>query len=74
MIPRELQDCKQWVCWTRIGQERIKLPISPATGRPASSTDPATWGSYQQAKATASRFGLDGIGFVFTAGRSLHGS
>ena len=67
MIPRELEQYNQWVCWKRVGPERIKLPISPATGRPASSTDPATWGSYQQAKATASRFGLDGIGFVFTA-------
>jgi putative DNA primase/helicase len=67
MIPRELYHYKQWVCWTRVGRERIKLPISPATGRSASSTDPATWGSYQQAKATALRLGLDGIGFVFTA-------
>jgi primase-polymerase (primpol)-like protein len=67
MIPRELQDYNQWVCWTRLGPERIKLPICPATCKSASCTDPATWGSYQQARATASRLRLDGIGFVFTS-------
>lgn len=67
MIPRELKEYKQWVCWTRIGPKRIKLPICPATGKPASCTDPATWGAYQQARATALRLRLDGIGFVFTS-------
>lgn len=67
MIPSELKEYKQWVCWTRIGPKRIKLPICPATGKPASCTDPATWGAYQQARATALRLRLDGIGFVFTS-------
>jgi primase-polymerase (primpol)-like protein len=67
MIPRELREYKQWVCWKRIGQtRRIKLPISPATGNAASWMDPATWGSYRQARLAASRLRLDGIGFVFT--------
>ncbi len=46
---------------------RTKLPVCPATGKPANCTDPATWTSYGQARATASRFGFDGIGIVFTA-------
>ena len=67
MIPRELQDYKQWVCWKRIGQQgRIKLPISPATGKAASCMAPATWGSYRPARRAVSRLHLDGIGFVFT--------
>jgi putative DNA primase/helicase len=66
MIPRELQDFKQWVCWTRPCGITTKLPISPARCKPASCTDPGTWGSYGQAKTTASQFRLDGIGFVFT--------
>lgn len=39
-----------------------KFPIDPKTGRFASSTDPATWGTYAQAEAT----GLP-VGFVLTA-------
>jgi putative DNA primase/helicase len=66
MIPRELQDYQQWVCWKRVNRTQTKLPISPATGRAASCTDPASWGGYRQARAAASRFRLDGIGFVFT--------
>src|SRR5438105_4630857 len=67
MIPRELKEYKQWVCWKRIGQaRRIKLPISPATGKAASCMDPTTWGSYRQTRVAASRLRLDGIGFVFT--------
>jgi putative DNA primase/helicase len=67
MIPRELQDYKQWVCWVRPQRTTTKLPISPIECKPASCTDPGTWGSYQQARATAARFRLEGIGFVFTA-------
>jgi putative DNA primase/helicase len=67
MISRELQDYRQWVCWVRPHGTATKLPISPATGKAASCTDPATWASYRQARAAASRLRLDGIGFVFTA-------
>jgi primase-polymerase (primpol)-like protein len=67
MVPRELQKYRQWVCWTRAGKAQTKLPISPATGKPASCIDPTTWGSYREARAAASRFRLDGIGFVFTS-------
>ena len=66
MIPHELQDYQQWVCWTRVNRTRTKLPISPATGKVASCTDPRTWGSYRQARVAVSRLRLDGIGFVFT--------
>lgn len=66
MMPPELQDYKQWVCWTRVGKTRTKLPICAETGKPASCTAPMCWASYGQARATASRLRLDGIGFVFT--------
>ena len=66
MIPRELQDYKQWVCWTRVGKTRTKLPICPATGKPASCTNSVSWGTYGQARKAASRLQLEGIGFVFT--------
>jgi len=70
MIPRELYQYKQWVCWSRVRHagRNIKLPICPATGNPASCVGPATWGSYRQARAMMFRNRWDGIGFVFTAG------
>ena len=67
MIPVELRDSKQWVCWVRPHGTTAKIPISAATCKPASCTDPCTWESFRRAKATASQFRLDGIGFVFTA-------
>jgi hypothetical protein len=50
----------QFVAW-RIDGGR-KLPVSPHTGRLASTTNPADWGTFEQAAA----LGL-GVGFVFTA-------
>lgn len=70
MIPHELYQYKQWVCWSRVRHagRHIKLPLCPATGKPANCVDAATWGSYRQARAMMFRNRWDGIGFVFTAG------
>jgi putative DNA primase/helicase len=69
-IPPELRDRAQWVAWklTRRKQDKkpTKLPFDPATGRMASSTDPATWGTLEQALARVDQGGYDGVGFVFT--------
>jgi hypothetical protein len=65
-----LQAIPQWVAW-KIEERRgklTKIPKNPRTGGNASSTNPATWGSYQQAVQAVKRYGLDGVGFVFTAG------
>lgn len=43
-----------------------KIPRNPATGEPASSTDPATWSDAATAAAAVARFGAEGVGFVFT--------
>lgn len=53
-IPAELRNADRWVC-----HSKRKVPIRPS-GRPASSTDPATWVPYNEARE-ASR---PGIGFV----------
>lgn len=62
MLPTALQPLAQYaqfVAW-KIDSGR-KLPVSPITGRLASTTNPADWGTYEQAAA------LDmGVGFVFT--------
>lgn len=68
-IADELLDWNQFVNW----QERMragrltKIPVNPATRRPASVSDPGTWGSAELAVDVAQRYGPDvGIGFVFT--------
>jgi hypothetical protein len=68
-IPSELRDRPQWVVWKLVDRDGkpTKLPIDPKTGRPASSTDAATWASFDEAVAAHERGGSSDIGFVFTA-------
>lgn len=68
-IPQELQDRPQWVAWRyeRRGERWTKLPLCPATGRMASSTDPATWGAFDAALKSYRAGNSDGIGYVFAA-------
>ena len=71
-VPRELRERRQWVAYravpsaTRPGRVD-KIPVNPANGRNASTTDPATWGTCSDALSRAERDGLAGVGFVFTA-------
>lgn len=44
---------RAWVCWAYMGRERRKVPFNPTTGRAASSTDPATWGTLAEAQHLA---------------------
>ena len=67
----ELKACKQWVCATLAPLPNGKLnkvPMNPATGKAADTTDPATWADYDTAcKAVeAGRYGC--MGFVFAGG------
>lgn len=67
-IPAELRSRPQWVIWRC--QERdgkpTKIPYQAANpSRKASSTKPATWGTFEQAVAVADQ--ADGIGYVFSA-------
>lgn len=54
-IPLELRQLPQWVC-----ANADKLPVSPRTGQMASVTDPATWGTFEEAV----RSGFKHVGFV----------
>lgn len=67
-IPAELRECSQWVAWRyeRRGEKWTKVPIDPKTGRMASSTDAATWASFDEAFALYQRGAADGVGFVFS--------
>lgn len=68
MIPKELQERKQWVCWRyeeKPGRAKpTKVPYDPVTGAHASTMNPDTWTDYKTAVKEAGRF--SGIGFVFT--------
>ncbi len=72
-IPADLKELPQWVAWNcelrgkKDGiARRTKVPIDVRSGGKASSTDPATWTSFEEALAAARTRGYDGIGFVFT--------
>jgi len=67
---KELTEYQQWVCWQSVirnGSKPTKVPISPLSIKPASTTDKNTWGSYSQAaQAFVSAENVDGIGFVLS--------
>jgi hypothetical protein len=72
---QNIRDLRQWLCWhseTREGKP-TKIPYSPHTSVRASSTDPKTWGSYEEAVAACKKHGYGGIGFVFTPEDDLCG-
>jgi len=66
-IPNELQQCNQFVVWKaeQLNGRLTKVPYNAKTGRKASSTDPATWCSFEKAiEAMQNGRGYNGIGFV----------
>lgn len=68
-IPEPLKELDQWVGWRRINKEdrTIKMPVNIHTGAAASSSDPRTWSSFEDALAYfAKHRELAGLGFVFT--------
>ncbi len=75
-VPTALQDRPQWVAWRYVRKGKwTKVPIDPHTGRAASSTDPATWGTFREALDyhLAHPDTTDGIGFVFAEGGPFAG-
>lgn len=73
-FPEELRALPQW-CAAGFGPEffddgkpnpSYKAPIDPKTGRAASTTDPRTWGTFEQATTYAEVHSLPFVGFVFT--------
>jgi len=69
-VPEALRNRPQWVCWKYItrGGKQTKCPVNPRDGGRASSTDPATWTTFDDAVAAcraSDRYA--GVGFVFAA-------
>lgn len=71
VIPSELKQLKQWVCWqgspdpARPGKIK-KLPINPYTGGNAQSNNHDTWSDYETALKASGKF--SGIGLMFANG------
>ena len=60
-IPQELRVLNQWVC----ANEGSKVPMQATCDRPASSTNPATWASFEDALWAVEHGYYDYLGFVF---------
>ena len=60
-IPQELRMLKQWVC----ANEGSKVPMQATCDRPASSTNPNTWASFEDALWAVEHGYYDYLGFVF---------
>lgn len=71
-VPSEMKVHNQWVRWRLENRDgrHTKVPLNPRTGVFASSTDPSTWGTYEE--AVGSRIG-QGIGYVFTREAGIAG-
>jgi putative DNA primase/helicase len=67
-IPAELRDRPQWICWEEAirNGKPTKIPKQPDASGNAKSSDMATWGSFEEAIATAEERSDWGIGFVFS--------
>ncbi len=60
-IPKELRELKQWVC----AKEGSKVPMQANAPYSASSTNPATWASFEDALWAVEHGYYDYLGFVF---------
>jgi primase-polymerase (primpol)-like protein len=67
-IPSALTIRPQWVGWCYQGHK--KAPVEPS-GLPASSTNPATWATFEHVQCAYYSRNFDGIGFVLTTGSGL---
>jgi primase-polymerase (primpol)-like protein len=71
-IPQELRDLPQWATWRFVhrhgASKPTKLPLNPRTGEAASTADPTTWGSFDEALSAFCSGSCNGIGFVFSPG------
>jgi len=69
-FPQELAALPNWLCWRSERDDKshrnTKVPYNPHTGYKALPTDPATWGTLEQALLARGKYLFTGIGFVFT--------
>ena len=68
MIPQELKDWSQWVCWNaeRRNGKWTKVPYNANDGQKAKSNDSNTWASFELAHHQYLQNSYDGIGFMLS--------
>jgi hypothetical protein len=68
-IPENLKRTRQWVTWRyELRDAKWTKPPYQVNGRErASSTDPSTWGAFEDALETYETGRVDGLGFVVSA-------
>lgn len=74
-IPQSLRERRQWLVWKtekRSGDKPTKVPYQ-VNGVHASSTDSATWNTFDVVLSRFTQGGYDGIGFVFSPDDPLCG-
>ena len=75
--PQCLRSRRQWVCWrydTSDSGKPTKVPYDPRSGRRASSTDPATWITFEEAlDAYTATESYNGVGYVFSGSDGMAG-
>lgn len=80
-IPEEMKALNNWVLWkyedrkdSKGNIKKTKIPYQ-TNGKKAESTDPDTWGSFENVIKTLDRFPdkFDGIGFVFSEDSGIMG-
>jgi RecA-family ATPase len=66
-LPLEMRQRPQWVVWKAemVNEKLTKVPYNPRTGYKASSADPSTWATFDEAKNAAPAY--SGIGYEFAA-------
>ena len=71
-IPEQLVQLPQWCCWRAVwrvdgaGRGKWTKPPYQPDGRPAKSTDPATWAEFGECLLAYQSGRFDGLGFVLT--------
>lgn len=78
-LPTELRTVRQWVCYRLEKRKQsdgtwkeTKVPCQP-DGKAASTTNPATWNSFESCAGAVGLSGITGIGFVFSKGAGFTG-
>ena len=78
-VPEQLVQLPQWCCWRaawrvdKQGEGKWTKPPYQPDGRPASSTDPATWAEFGECLLAYQLRGFDGIGFMLAKSAGIIG-
>ena len=74
-IPLILKQRRCWVVWRREKRHKkfTKIPYNARTGAAASSTDPATWSTFDEAMAAYATGRYSGIGYVLNGNDQIVG-